>query len=45
LEYSNILEGSQKYYYKYANAGDFNLAKNWVMGGVKESGQEIVQVL
>jgi len=41
----NISNKNLKYYYEYASAGILNLAKSWVLGEMKESDQEMAQVL
>jgi len=45
LECSIISEDNQEYYYEYARTGVLDLEKSWVMLGMKESDQEMVQVL
>jgi len=41
----NISDDKLKYYYSYASAGILNLAKIWVLGEMKETDQEMAQVL
>jgi len=41
----DISDDNLKYYYEYASAGILNLAKIWVLGEMKETNQEMAQVL